>query len=241
MSNFIIGDKVVVIDGGKSYSSYDEWASRVGLNKWAEGNYLQNKDEGVVVAIAPWDTGSETILLAVEKDGKQYIIGAKGVEKYVKGTRTPAQKAGLILGSQYEVISTDCHSFKMGSVITFKVDDKTKYPVFIAENGDVQSLRPEQVKPYVDARTPAQKAGLVIGERYLISEECDHGMGVVVYLVEDDGSTCPFFNTKKDTSGTCYVPDVNEVTLYVEPKNTVIEFDKVLTEAQIAAIKTLVA
>jgi hypothetical protein len=242
MSNFKIGDKVVVVDGGKSYSMYDEWASRVGLNKWTEDSSLSNKDEGVVVAIAPWDVGSKTILLAVEKNNKQYIIGDEGVEKYVEDTRSPAEMAGLIVGDQYEVVSTDCHAFKMGSVITFSKDDKSAYPVFVAENGDIQCLRPEQVIPYIDTRTPAQKAGLIIGEKYVVIED-DEGIGTsfeigdIVTYKHDDGTRCPKFESTK-SNFTNYLA-VTQVQLYAE--NTVIKFDKVLTEAQIAAIKTLIA
>lgn len=173
MSDFKIGDKVKVVDAGKTFSYHEEWAGRARLSNWKCGNRHENGKVGKVVAVAPWELYREShygMLLAVEIDGKQAIIEDIGVVK---------------------------------------------------------------------VQTPAEKAGLVIGERYWISEESDHGRGVVVYFVEDDGSSIPFFNTKKDGSGGCYVPHVNEVTPY--KPNTVIEFDKVLTQAQIDAIKTLVA
>lgn len=128
MSKFKLGDKVVVTNKGKIYSCYDVWALRHGLTKWVEYNHLDNGDTGTVVAIAPHGA-EDTTIVAIEKDNKQYMVGEQGVELYVEDTRTPAQKAGLIIGQRYR-ISLASGSDSAGRIVYFTDDDGSHHPFF---------------------------------------------------------------------------------------------------------------
>lgn len=149
--------------------------------------------------------------------------------------KTFTEVMGYSVGQQFTVMET-C-AFKKGTIVTLYKDDGTCAPSFRDSEGNIYYVDLTRLQPYADLRTPAQKAGLIIGARYKVAESSNStGAGEVVEFFEDDGSNCPIFRFGSNKVACC--PYVHEVTLY-EPK-TVVEFEKDLTPDQIEALKKLV-
>lgn len=130
---------------------------------------------------------------------------------------TPAQKAGLVIGQKYEITGNDnYHYFKIGEIVTFVDDDGSTVPAF--SNGD----RDNYVHiDYVKAvkQTPAQSAGLVIGQQYVLKRgTSSYGAGHVFTFMYDDSSRSVRFDCpiSYDHDGWCYLY-VDEVESYVAP------------------------
>lgn len=167
-----------------------------------------------------------------------WYIDLEKVEPYVEVVKTPAEELGLVFGRQYVYNGGGIgNSFKVGDIIELNKDDNTCEPQFKRVSDDyTQYVTITTVTE--DTRTPAQKAGLVIGQRYLISSKSSStAQGKVVFFTRDDGSDCPYFGNTVGAEEYC--PRIENV-LPAPVENTVIEFDKVLTQAQINAIKVLV-
>jgi hypothetical protein len=82
MQEIKVGDIVRVIDWGRGYTTYEEWAKKNGLSEYRAGNDVVEGNLYEVVAKALHSEGSLWTLLGLEgEDGKQYIIGIEGVEK----------------------------------------------------------------------------------------------------------------------------------------------------------------
>jgi hypothetical protein len=79
-SNFRVGDMVKVVNQGQNYTTYRAWAYKYGLKDYASSS-LPDGDTGRVVAVGPHGDSYFDTLVGVEaEDGKQYIIGHRGVE-----------------------------------------------------------------------------------------------------------------------------------------------------------------
>jgi hypothetical protein len=181
------------------------------------------------------------------KGSGSWYMNIDKVEPYIEDTRTPAQKAGFVIGEKYEVLDNGeeqgvgrWHRYIKGDVVEFTHDDNSERPEFKRiSDGETQWMNFDQLKKYVDTRTPAQKAGLIIGQQYYVSVDSDSGSaGTIVYFTEDDGTDRPWFgDTERNLRHAPLISDVKPVS---EAPNTTITFNKRLTEAQIAAIKALV-
>ena len=80
-NKFKIGQRVVVVDDGKTYSTYEEMAKLMGLENWKKENELPNGSEAVIVNVKPHISWSNEILYGIQIDnGKQVIIHEDGLE-----------------------------------------------------------------------------------------------------------------------------------------------------------------
>lgn len=172
---FKVGDKVKVLDLGKHYSTYEEWAKAVGAKYYKDHQHFENGEIGKIVAIGSHELGgashsSERILALVRIDKRDLIIGIEGIELYEE------KKWGdfPFLTDKYMNIATP-----------------HLYPHWF----DTTQEKPKQKEVKNKAMAKGKE-----GDRFrVINDDEDVAKGRFVYLSRDDGSTCPFF---KDESGT---------------------------------------
>ena len=81
MTQINIGDTVKVVDTGKSYTTYREWAEAYRLQNYVCEEYANLPKDAIAVVVAK---GKHTLddlnLLGLRAEGKDYIIDERGVE-----------------------------------------------------------------------------------------------------------------------------------------------------------------
>lgn len=157
----------------------------------------------------------------VVNNGQLYSSYKAFAEKH--GVRNYTEHNGLAEGKEGVVIVVGIHEDHDTILLAITVDNGD---YIIGESG-VELVQ-----------TPAQAAGLVVGKRYFVKDSLVAGLhNATVEFFKDDGTIRPKFYDPSDDN--YYYPYVSEVEEYKE--NTTIVFDKILTQAQIDAIKVLVA
>ena len=79
---FKIGEKVVVVNEGYSYTTYKELALGVmELDKWEVGNFASIGSSGVVVNKGFGEMGG-VLIYAVLIGDKHYLVAENGLERY---------------------------------------------------------------------------------------------------------------------------------------------------------------
>lgn len=89
--------------------------------------------------------------------------------------------------------------------------------------------------------TPAQKAGLVVGQKYKVKADADYLMGKTLTFDRDDSSTYPYFRNEDDEMCCVCVDDIEfivntdttDIKVTVENGSTTIVFGKALSANQI--------
>ena len=82
------GDWVEVIDEGKTYTMYKEWAAKHDLKNWRQGWTPSNGAKLEVVKVANHNAKNTTVLLGVQDPLNKwatYIIGVEGVKRVESG------------------------------------------------------------------------------------------------------------------------------------------------------------
>ena len=79
MSEFKVGDTVIITDNGLCYTSYELWAEQHNLNNFTRLKYPMVNDIGKVIVEAPHRT-SGAMLCGVEIGDDHYIMGVEGLE-----------------------------------------------------------------------------------------------------------------------------------------------------------------
>ena len=82
MTKFNIGDKVKVVDNGKSYTTYQTWADVYGLKNYKSKEFYcpNNGTVATIVAKAKHLGGNEMLVGIRIENGDEYIIEDKGLE-----------------------------------------------------------------------------------------------------------------------------------------------------------------
>jgi hypothetical protein len=152
------------------------------------------------------DDGTELPWFAVPSENDE--IHCEYLWYITKDKPTPATKAvltpanaGLIIGQKYGIARESkpgCASGRIGEVVTFVEDDESEYPCF--DSSDDYCVFVDQLDPYVEPIvTPAQQAGLVIGQKYEVTSMEDYiscpKVGDVLTFTEDDGTALPWFES----------------------------------------------
>lgn len=211
---------------------------------------------------------------------------------------TPAQQLGFKVGDSFVVVrevGNNGYYFRVGETVTLEKDDGTHCPLFkwtTRENNQETNYssyymnfekveKIEQPKSIV--KTEAQKAGLIIGNKYIVTDSPRSlgwfPVGAVITFIKDDETYSPHFEgpAKKDNYGKCgskagdlvkgyenilavvpYIEQKEQPKEAVIPKNvvksyrvatvegedgskaTVLEFNKILSQEQIASIFAIV-
>ena len=80
-----IGDKVKIVDNGKSYTTYADWFDKHApkyASRFAYGDTPENGTTGNVVAIAPHEYGGKTLYaISTGYFNAVYLVGEKGIER----------------------------------------------------------------------------------------------------------------------------------------------------------------
>jgi hypothetical protein len=133
---------------------------------------------------------------------------------------TPATRAGLSIGDVVIVgRGFKCpHDLIVGDTAVFDRDDGTNSPFFV-QYGRGQFLDLTEITIQPKALTPAQKAGLKVGDVVEVQEGTlgDGYFNGEVFLKKDDGSSMPLFG---DHSGQTLWLSLSEVTLASAVKRT---------------------
>lgn len=127
---------------------------------------------------------------------------------------SPATRAGLSIGDVVIVgDGENCrHSFTVGGRATFCRDDGTESPLF-EQNGHTQYLNLNDIT-IIDTETPAQKAGLKVGDAVTLRPGSLGHEGFFegqVFLKKDDGSTIPLFGDNHGNNLWLLIRDVTKV------------------------------
>ena len=120
-----IGDKVKVINTGKVYTSYADWAALHDLDKWKSGNMPKEGEEYVIVRLAEHGEIGTSVIAGIEsKSGKHYMIERRGLV-VVESLKT------FVVGNKvYDM------RFGNGVVTELCKKGETDYPVVVKFNQD---------------------------------------------------------------------------------------------------------
>lgn len=80
MKEFKLGQKVKIMDVGKHYSTYDEWAKKVGATYYKDHNPCREGEQGEIVALSTHSITNKTMLALVRIDKRDIIIDIEGIE-----------------------------------------------------------------------------------------------------------------------------------------------------------------
>lgn len=78
---FEIGSSVVLLNDGETYSTYDAMAEFIGLTgyTWGKRGLLVEGNVYTVVGSAIHQRAHEGEVVGIERDGEQFLVGAKGL------------------------------------------------------------------------------------------------------------------------------------------------------------------
>lgn len=79
MKNFKVGDKVIITDSGESYTTYSDMFEKMGFSDTKRNGGWENGEEGIVFAVEQHPTYANIILALRHLDGRECLIGEKGV------------------------------------------------------------------------------------------------------------------------------------------------------------------
>ena len=130
---FKIGDYVKVTDSRKCYLNKQRWATEQNLINFVKGSSVSENAIGVVSATGRHANGVN--LLGITNNGQSYIVREEDViklpglpdNKVTAGS--PSWEAGIRQNTKITV-SRDLPTFKAGTNLFLKSDDKSTYPLF---------------------------------------------------------------------------------------------------------------
>lgn len=92
-----VGDEVIVTSPGKCYDMYGQFSDLYKLDNWDSGELPATAFVHKVCLIAPHDKHPTKLCYVIENlhTGKQYIIGADGIQKACSADKAKAPNVGL--------------------------------------------------------------------------------------------------------------------------------------------------
>jgi len=92
-----VGSKVVVVDSGRTYTTYAQKFEELGFKNTEKNDFIPKGTICKVFAITQHSPKSETIVVAIEdQSGNQALIGLAGLEKLVEKEFTADDKFDLL-------------------------------------------------------------------------------------------------------------------------------------------------
>ena len=92
-----VGSKVVVVDDGRTYTTYEKKFKELGFKDTKKNDFIQNGMICEVFAIARHSAESQTTVVAIEsQSGKQALIGLAGLEPFIEEEFTTGDKFDLL-------------------------------------------------------------------------------------------------------------------------------------------------
>ena len=84
MEKFKVGDKVQVVEPGRTYTTYKRMFEKMGFRDTDKNEFFQQGLIATVFVISDHETDSDVTLLGLEaQNGTQCLIGSKGVVKVI--------------------------------------------------------------------------------------------------------------------------------------------------------------
>jgi hypothetical protein len=104
MEKFKVGDKVQIVDSGRTYTTYDRMFKKLGFKNIHKNEFFQPGLVAEVFAIGEHESINVTLLALQAQDGSQCLISTPGVVKVVT-TPTSDDKFNIIREFCDEVLS----------------------------------------------------------------------------------------------------------------------------------------
>lgn len=106
MEKFKVGDKVQIVDSGRTYTTYKRMFEKMGFRDTDKNEFFQQGLITTVFAISDHETDSDVTLLGLEAaNGSQCLIGSKGVVKVIS-TSSSEDKFDIIREFCNEVLGS---------------------------------------------------------------------------------------------------------------------------------------
>lgn len=170
------------------------------------------------------DDGTDIPKFNFNDGSKSDYVRIRGMVEFVEPTKTPAEAAGLKVGSTARLTSEQFGN-AAGTLVKLSTDDGSRMPSFEVLQGKYKG---DDLYFYVSTvtpatGTPAELAGLEIGKKYVItSAEGSFVAGQVVTFKEDDGTrVVPFEPIDGNEWAYAYITNV---TPYVAPPAPAVTF-----------------
>lgn len=113
MAKFKIGDKVQIIDTGRTYTTYKRMFEKMKFRDTDKNEFFQQELIATVFAVEEHETDSDITLLGLEaQNGNQCLMSSKGVVKVIT-TPSPEDKFDIIRQFCNEVLSSQDISDKV--------------------------------------------------------------------------------------------------------------------------------
>ena len=106
MEKFKVGDKVQIVDSGRTYTTYERMFKKMGFRDTDKNEFFQPGLVAEVFAVGEHESQSTTLLALQAQDGSQCLMSTLGVVKVVSGPTSDdkfdiiRQFCDEVLGSQ---------------------------------------------------------------------------------------------------------------------------------------------
>ena len=104
MTKFKVGDKVQIVESGRTYTTYEVMFKKMGFRDTKKNEFFQPGLVAEVFAVGEHESQGTTLLALQAQDGSQCLISTQGVVKVVT-TPSPEDKFDIIRQFCDEVLS----------------------------------------------------------------------------------------------------------------------------------------
>ena len=104
MTKFKVGDKVQIVESGRTYTTYEAMFKKLGFRDTKKNEFFQPGLVAEVFAVGEHESQGTTLLALQAQDGSQCLISTLGVVKVVT-TPSPEDKFNIIREFCDEVLS----------------------------------------------------------------------------------------------------------------------------------------
>jgi len=105
MEKFKVGDKVQIVDSGRTYTTYDRMFKKLGFKNIHKNEFFQPGLVAEVFAVGEHESQGTTLLALQAQDGSQCLMSTLGVVKVISGP-TSDDKFDIIRQFCDEVLSS---------------------------------------------------------------------------------------------------------------------------------------
>ena len=125
MEKFKVGDKVQIVDTGRTYTTYERMFKKMGFRDTKKNEFFQQGLIATVFAVGDHETDSDITLLGLEaQNGTQCLMSSKGVVKVIT-TPTSDDKFDIIREFCDEVL--DSHNISDKDIYKYLLKKVASY------------------------------------------------------------------------------------------------------------------
>lgn len=190
-----VGDFVEVVNEGRNYDYYKDWATKYQLKSFLKGNPAHVGTKCKVVVKAPHGIYRDTLLGIEDTSGKQFIIGIEGVKKIetYKSALPEKFKFKTNLDAEYDAVLSECKAKYMVTWtnssfhVPYPVVEVSKFikrgdwTILEEANGVDGSGKPfnftkELLKPFMRVKTQNGQMWIVAPNQHKLDFDCDFAL-----------------------------------------------------------------